>query len=344
VTHPVWTAWDKRFLDHHGPPGHPESPERLDAVAEGIRSARSAGLELLDIEGHAASDETLLRAHTAQHIAQVRTASQAGEHLDGDTYTTPASDAVARLAVGTTLAVCRAVLDGTRSRAGFAAVRPPGHHAERHRAMGFCLYANVAAAALELLDTAQVTRVAVVDWDVHHGNGTQDVLWDRADALMISLHQWPLYPGTGEVLELGGPNALGRTVNAPMPPGCTDADYALVFEHIIVPLLARFDPGLIIVSCGFDAHHLDPLANMRLTSGMYGVMAHALASLEKPLAVVLEGGYNLVALREGTSAVLSALSGAGHDGVTGDPSSRAVNVVARMAAALSPHWPGLFAP
>jgi len=205
--------------------------------------------------------------------------------------------------------------------------------------MGFCLYSNVAVAALELIEQQQLKRVAIFDWDVHHGNGTEEILYDRADVMYISTHQYPFYPGTGAVSDVGRGDGSGFTINAPMPAGCGDADYYAVLDRVIIPLLEDFDPELIIVSAGYDAHELDPLADMRLTSEAYHLFTDRLSGLGPPLALVLEGGYDPTGLAQGVRESLLAIAepkevdtGLVAHGSVGE------QVAARMRTELTDYW------
>jgi acetoin utilization deacetylase AcuC-like enzyme len=258
--------------------------------------------------------------------------------LDEDTYTTPASDEVARIAVGAAVDLCEAVLGDSGPRVGFAAVRPPGHHAERDRAMGFCLYSNVALAALEMQARGLASRIAIVDWDVHHGNGTENVLWDRDGLLFVSLHQHPLYPGTGAMVDVGEGRGAGWNLNLPVPAGTGDGDFVVLFDEVIVPLLSRMDPDLVIVSAGYDAHHRDPLAGLQLTGAGFGWLTQRLLSLQRPVAAVLEGGYDLVGLEEGVAATLDAFGGLYPAAEIPAPSPSVGRIVTRAHSILRPVW------
>ncbi|HEX8108204.1 MAG TPA: histone deacetylase, partial [Kofleriaceae bacterium] len=231
--------------------------------------------------------------------------------LDADTGVSPASLDAALRAAGALVNAVDAVLDEKATRV-FCAVRPPGHHATRDRAMGFCLLNNVAAAAAAAR-AGGAARVAILDWDVHHGNGTQDIFWNDPNVLYLSVHQFPFYPGTGAATELGGTSAIGATVNVGLPAGCGDAEYAAVFDHVFLPKLAMFRPDILLISAGFDAFQHDPLAGMRVTLPGFAAMAHRLrASADRwsagRIVAVLEGGYDLDGLGGGMTAVLSAFA------------------------------------
>jgi acetoin utilization deacetylase AcuC-like enzyme len=258
-------------------------------------------------------DEELLRVHDADYLSLVRETAGRAVALDPDTYTSPATYEVARLAAGAAVSGVDHVLDEGRGARAIATVRPPGHHAERNRAMGFCLFNNVGVAAAHARARG-LARVAVVDYDVHHGNGTQWSFYDDPSVLFISSHQYPFYPGTGAAGDIGTDKGRGFTVNLPLAAGATDADYELVFTRIALPVLRAFEPELILVSAGFDAHMDDPLAGMRLTSAYYGRLTAAIASVADEccagrLVAVTEGGYNLQALAASLRAATRALTG-----------------------------------
>lgn len=304
---------DPRYGEHRNPPGHPERPERLAALLPLREGAAARGLVLLD--PRPATREEICAVHTDEHYDRI--AASAGHPLtilDPDTSAGPASFEVARLAAGGFLAVLEAIESG-RARRGFALVRPPGHHAESDRAMGFCLFDNVAVGAA-FLRRAGHARVAIVDWDVHHGNGTEEIFARDPDVLYISLHQYPWYPGTGAARDTGvGPGA-GATRNLPLPAGCGDAEYLAAFDEHVLPALHAFRPGFLLVSAGFDPHFQDPLGGMRVTAEGFAAMTARLCGAAETLcggrlALVLEGGYHLGALREGVDAVLDVLAAPG---------------------------------
>jgi acetoin utilization deacetylase AcuC-like enzyme len=255
--------------------------------------------------------DEIVAVHSADHVRGMEVAARmAPAHLDPDTYVSPASYDVALLAAGSAIEAARAVAS-RRCDAAFAAVRPPGHHAEASRAMGFCLFNNVAIAARALRRDG-VERVLIIDWDVHHGNGTQHAFEEDPNVLFFSTHQFPFYPGTGDFVEAGRGRGEHATVNVPLPPGCGDTEYAGVLWRVLVPVAFEFRPELILVSCGFDAHRDDPLASMELTGAGYTQMTRIVRALADELcdgrvAFVLEGGYAPSGLYEATSAVLDVL-------------------------------------
>jgi acetoin utilization deacetylase AcuC-like enzyme len=309
VTRAVGVVEDPRFREHRGPPGHPERAERLVAVHEALAEREQ---ELSHLAPRAAQDDEILLAHGHEQLAKVRAAvAHAPAHLDPDTYVSEESLNVARLAAGASADLALAVARG-RLDAGFAAVRPPGHHAEPDRAMGFCLFNNVAIAARVLQRELRLDRILIVDWDVHHGNGTQALFEADPSVLFFSTHQFPYYPGTGSALEMGRGRGEGETVNVPLPAACGDAEYVGAFQRLLVPVALRYQPQMILVSAGFDAHQEDPLASMDVSESGFGAMASIVRRLADELCqgrvvMVLEGGYAAASLREGTRAALGAL-------------------------------------
>jgi acetoin utilization deacetylase AcuC-like enzyme len=295
-----------RFEEHVTPPGHPERMERahvFDAAAtrwgeKGVSMARP----------RAARREELVRVHADAHVDAMAATSGRAVMLDPDTFTSPESYEIALLAAGAAVQAADHVLD--RRESAFALVRPPGHHAERDRAMGFCLFNNIAVAAAHALARG-LERVALIDIDVHHGNGTQWMFYDDPRVLYVSTHQAPFYPGTGAAGETGTGAGRGFTFNVPMEAGAADADYELVYQQAILPVVGQFAPQLILVSAGFDAHERDPLASMRATEEGYGALVGQLMKLapDRAIALVTEGGYDLTALAACLDETFAALIG-----------------------------------
>ncbi|HEY5092983.1 MAG TPA: histone deacetylase [Acidimicrobiales bacterium] len=292
----------------HEEAGHPEHPDRLAATMAGV-----ADLHLDDdlsfVAPYMATRAELARVHDSSYLDELGTfCYEGGGNIDEDTYATYDSWSIAQYAAGAGIAVIEE-LQHRDDAIGFIAARPPGHHALRDRAMGFCLLNNVAVAAAAL--TAEGERVAIVDWDVHHGNGTQAIFWNDPNVLYVSTHQWPLYPGSGGPREIGGVDALGQTVNIPLPPGATGDVLRRGFEDIAAPILDTFHPTWVLVSAGFDAHRDDPIADLALSSGDFARLASSVASFAPTsrLALFLEGGYNLEALRNSVGATLASLLG-----------------------------------
>jgi len=300
---------DKRFMDHDMGAYHVESPARIEVLNRMLDE--DPPVPYFAIEPRPASDEELGRVHERGYIDLVR--STAGKYvpLDMDTAAGPKTFETALLAAGGFLRSLDFVMDGT-VRNALALVRPPGHHAEASQARGFCVFNNVAVGVEHLLRRHGLERVLIVDWDLHHGNGTEHAFYSRPDALYFSTHQTPLYPGTGAVRDFGSGEGLGYNLNLPLLSGKGDADYLHVFERVLAPVAAQFAPEFILVSAGFDIAAGDPLGGMDVTPAGFGRLTASLMRMADltasgRLAVVLEGGYNLEALRAGVRAVLAAL-------------------------------------
>ena len=303
VFHPIYLE--------HTIPSHPERKERLQRI---MRSLESSGTlaRLAPIEATPLDAELLSTMHDPNYIKRVEmVAESGGGMLDPDTYVNPRSYEAALMAVGGLINAVEAVLLGQVDNA-FALVRPPGHHALRDQGMGFCLFNNVALAAQYAIEKHCLSRILIADFDVHHGNGTQDAFYERADVLYFSTHQYPHYPGTGHWRERGQREGEGYTVNVPLPYGVGDEGYAQAFEEILLPLARRYNPQLILVSAGYDAHWADPLAGMRLSTAGFHRLTTALVSLadelcQGRLVLTLEGGYDLSALSHSVLATFAAL-------------------------------------
>ncbi len=331
---------DRRYEAHDPGPGHPESPERIRAICDALGSYRRDDLVALD--PRPATLEEIALIHGSDHIARVAaTASRARAAFDADTPVSAQSYETARLAAGGTLALLDAIVAGEVQN-GFAFVRPPGHHAEADRAMGFCLFNNVAIGARHLRSRHGIARVLVVDWDVHHGNGTQHSFEADPDVLYVSTHQYPFYPGTGAASEVGSGEGEGRTLNIPLPAGCGDDEYVAAFTSVIAPVAAQFRPEFVLISAGFDAHRRDPLASMNATEDGFRAMARVLMGVAREhaqgrLAAILEGGYDLKALGATIPAVLDELGGTTLDQPLATPRPRA-GVLDATRAAQRPYW------
>jgi acetoin utilization deacetylase AcuC-like enzyme len=300
-----------RFGDHRPPPGHPERVERAE-VMRGIAETWKQRGRIVQPPRAATPDE-LRRVHSDAHLAAVDKTAGRAASLDPDTYTSPESRDVALLAAGAAIGGVDAIVQSRATRV-MALVRPPGHHAERDRAMGFCLYNNVAAAAAHAL-TLGMERVVIMDYDVHHGNGTQWIFYEDPRVLYLSTHQYPFYPGTGAAEDVGRGKGAGFTLNVPLEAGSTDGDYDEVFKALVIPVIDQFSPQLLLISAGYDAHERDPLARMRLTTPGYAVLTKSLCDVADRhchgrVVAVTEGGYDLTALKGCLESTLSVLDGA----------------------------------
>jgi acetoin utilization deacetylase AcuC-like enzyme len=307
MTAPVLLVDDQaRFGRGHVPLGHhPERPERLAAARAGASDLEKTGaVSLQRVPLREATDDELTRVHTPAFVASLGKLRGAQAYLDPDTFVSPDSITTARFAAGSLVAMVDAMLSGPIHK-GVALLRPPGHHARPSQAMGFCLLNSIAVAAAHARAKG-ARRVAIIDWDVHHGNGTQEMFWREAGVLYVSTHEFPFYPGTGAVEEAGEGDGKGYTVNIPLPGGSGDAAYRAAFERIVLPVLESYAPELLLISAGYDAAARDPLAHMQLSPRAFGWMARQLARVAAKstdrMALVLEGGYDLVSLEAGVKA------------------------------------------
>ena len=325
---------DARFAEHVPPgdpdaralgvPGHPEHPGRLAAIdaeldRRGLRARTHA------VPARLATRAELERVHTARYLdaLEITIADRQSGWFDPDTYYAPGSYDAALLAAGGTIDCALAVVDG-RLDAAFALVRPPGHHATADRAMGFCLVNNVAVAAAAA--KARGLRVAIFDWDVHHGNGTEAIFYEDADVLYASMHEWPQYPGTGARIDVGRGAGIGATLNVPVPSGTSGAEYLALFRSVISPALERFAPDLLLVSAGFDGHREDPLGGLALDDETFRSLTLELLAVQPKIALVLEGGYHLPALARSAALVVETLIDAAlPDGRRKAPSASALH-------------------
>jgi acetoin utilization deacetylase AcuC-like enzyme len=312
---PALIVDDPRFDEHAPRAYHPERPERLTAAREAMRKLPVAWK---NVPAREATDDEIVRVHEARFIEQLgRMRGHAG-HLDPDTYIAPRSVEAARLAAGGLIAMVDAILDDAIPK-GVALLRPPGHHARPWRAMGFCLINNIAIAAAHARARG-VSRVLIVDWDVHHGNGTQEIFYDDPSVLFMSTHQFPFYPGTGDADEIGERDGTGYTVNVPLHASGGDATYRAAFERVLLPIADDFKPELVLVSAGFDAAARDPLAEMEVSADGFAWMAREMTKIadrhaKGRMALVLEGGYDLIALESGLAGCARAMLGGGANDV-----------------------------
>jgi acetoin utilization deacetylase AcuC-like enzyme len=317
-------------------PGHPESPPRIVAVQRQLEEEGWLGWERRPAP--AASAEELELVHTARHVAAIRELSEAGGGaIDVETYDGPNSYRAAAHAAGGAAAMARALLAG-EAEAGFSALRPPGHHAEPELAMGFCLFDSIAVAAASAIAELGASRVLILDWDVHHGNGTEAIFRERDDVLLISIHQELIWPGTGPAEDVGAGRGEGFTINVPVPEASGHDVFLSLIDRVVAPVAGEFAPDLILLSAGFDAHVEDPLAGLALSTEDFGQMAVEVrglgARLDAPVGAVLEGGYAPSALADSVAATMRALGGAGEP-ATAPETALAASAAERVAA----FWP-----
>jgi len=302
---------DPIFMRHDTGGFHPEDPQRVHYIHTLFAGADP---DILKIESAQAGIEDVALNHDRDYIDEIyRTCcSKDSTYLDSDTVCSEDSYDVSLLAAGSLIKLTRMTLN-SEINYGFASLRPPGHHATHGRAMGFCIFNNIAIAARKARALSKKKKVLIVDFDVHHGNGTQDSFYEEEDVLYFSSHQYPFYPGTGSVSERGMHNGEGVTVNCPMSAGKTDGNYMTVYKYILTPIIQAYKPGIILVSAGFDAHAMDPIASMRLSSECFGALAlmikEAADKVGAPVIYSLEGGYNLNALRDSVSQVIQVMKG-----------------------------------
>ncbi len=315
----------------------PEIPDRLSAILE---SMPKDALHFIN-DQDAATAQQLSRIHHSDYVQHLIQSTDKNLLLDFDTAIGRGSVQAAVIAAGTSIAAVRTACRQP-GQATMAAVRPPGHHAEVDRAMGFCLFNNVAIAAQHAIDELDINRVCIIDWDVHHGNGTQNIFYERDDVLFISLHQSPLYPGSGYIEEIGRGPGHGYTINVPMPAGQMNADYLEVFDRIIDPATARFDPDLILISAGFDAHKDDPLGNMCITNDGFANMTRKCSMLAKShcngkLSFILEGGYSIPALTQSMNTCVATLAGTPIPETNQQTMPRTLEIIGRVKQT-HPQW------
>jgi acetoin utilization deacetylase AcuC-like enzyme len=335
----VALLFDSLCIAHDPGPDHPESPQRLEAIWRDLSARPVAGTEV--IAPPRATQTQLERVHGAANVKKLLSLAGRAGALDQDTVISPGSLDAALLAAGAGTEGVRRVLQGEAS-AAFALVRPPGHHAESTHAMGFCLFNNVAVAAAEA-HARGLARVLIVDWDVHHGNGTQHSFYSRRDVLFISTHQFPFYPGTGDAPETGHGEGEGFTVNAPLPAGCDDGDYAAVFADALLPIADAYAPQLVLVSAGFDAHAHDPLADMSVSTEGFAALCGAVKAIADKhcpgrLVLTLEGGYDPAVLAASVRACVEVLAGSTPPPLRPRARPAAAAALAQIRAAHRSRW------
>jgi acetoin utilization deacetylase AcuC-like enzyme len=340
MTPPTLLLTDPLFLKHEPGPRHPESPARLRSILSLLKDTPVAGTQAGQVRP--ATEQELASVHTPELCDYLSRLAGKQAEIDPDTYTSEDSYDAAVLAAGAAVQAVEEVVAG-RARNAFALVRPPGHHAEPGRAMGFCLFNNVAIAA-EAARRQGLDRVLVLDWDVHHGNGTQWAFWQRRDVLYQSVHQYPYYPGTGAPHEVGVGAGEGFTVNCGIPGAATDKDYQAIFEELFLPIAEAFKPQLVLVSAGFDAHQEDQIGGMMLTERGFAAMCSATRSLAESvcdgrLVLLLEGGYSPNGLPQSVHACVEVLAGRRDSFPSGETTSDARQALARSREALKPYWP-----
>jgi len=303
---------DARYLDHNPGSWHPESPQRLKVIYRYIEE-REISVLYKEIPPRYASEEEISLIHTSQYIHSIASTEGKEVALDPDTVASPQSYQTACLAVGGGLNLIKTICDKEVNN-GFALIRPPGHHAEKNKAMGFCLFNNIAIGAAYIHKKRLGKKILIVDWDVHHGNGTQHAFYNSSDVLYFSIHQYPHYPLTGRIEEIGEGKGKGFTVNVPLSPGYGDEDYIYLFLHLLYPIALKFKPDFILVSAGFDPYIEDSLGGMRVTVNGFASMAQILRDLaaqvcDLRLAMFLEGGYHLEGMAKSVVAIIKVLSG-----------------------------------
>lgn len=306
---------DKRYMQHTAGFDHPESPLRLAAIYEMLDST-DMSRKFTSIEPREATHKEIAAIHSSSYINYIAETCGHSVQLDPDTATSPETYRIAKLAAGGVMNAIDSVVAGTVDNA-FALVRPPGHHAERGSAAGFCIFNNIAIGAMHAILHHNMKRILIVDWDLHHGNGTQHIFYDDQRVLYFSTHQYPYYPGTGGMDEIGQGNGKGYTINVPLRGGRGDGDYVKIFRKILQPVAMEFKPELVLLSAGFDIYHQDPLGNMCVTPGGFAAMAHILLNIADRccngrLVAVLEGGYNIQGLTKSVKAVLEVMLGEAH--------------------------------
>jgi acetoin utilization deacetylase AcuC-like enzyme len=338
ASRPVFLAHPSSLAHDTGP--HPERAERIVAIERELDRREWLGWKRL--RSPAVARRMLTAVHPVEYVAAIEdAAASGGGNLDADTVVSEGSFDAALHSAGGAVALVDLLLDGSAST-GFSAHRPPGHHATQTRAMGFCLFNNVAVAATHAIEDRGLERVMILDWDVHHGNGTNDIFHASPQVLFVSIHEWPLYPGTGSSRDAGAGTGEGYTVNLPVAAGSGDLLYRSLVDDVVAPLAAAFEPQLLLVSAGYDAHVEDPLASCQVTEAGFAAMARSVRrigeTLDIPFGCVLEGGYALEALARSVAATLEELGGPPSEDLDGVPTAAAA---LEARARLAPWWPAL---
>jgi acetoin utilization deacetylase AcuC-like enzyme len=334
---------DRAYLTHCAGHEHPERPERVQVLLDMLDGFKRSAL--VSLRPRPATRDELTLCHDSAYVSFVEGAAAFRDYqFDPDTYACPGSFETALLAAGGVLTAVEAVIGGEADNA-FAIVRPPGHHALARRAMGFCLFNNVAIAAAYLVERLGCERVMIIDWDLHHGNGTQELFYQSSRVLYASLHQYPFYPGTGAVNEVGVREGAGFTVNAPLPAGCEDEEYLRVFDELFAPIARQFKPQFLLISAGYDCHARDPLGHMRVSEAGFAAMARRAKRLAAEncggkLVAALEGGYDLEALANSTRATLEEFGREADEPIIGARAGRRADAVIEKALfTLGRFWP-----
>jgi len=334
VTHPI-------YQKHDAGPWHPECPERLAAIDDMLADSGLSG-SLEAVAAREASTDEICRVHSRDYHRLVASTEGRSVALDPDTHTSPDSYRAALMAAGGALVLTERVVAGELDN-GFALVRPPGHHAERAQARGFCLFNNIAICAEHARQVLGVDRVLIVDWDLHHGNGTMHSFWSRPDVLYLSTHQYPFYPGTGALRDIGQGAGAGYTVSVPLPAGMGDAEYAAIMRDVFAPVAAAYAPDLVLVSAGFDTLASDPLGGMCMSPAGYGTLMEQVLEMAAPTAasrvvVLLEGGYDVRAEAEAVEQVLRVLQGTSSPPAAPAGRGAAGPIIDAVKGVLAPYW------
>jgi acetoin utilization deacetylase AcuC-like enzyme len=337
---------DWRYAEHKMGDDHPESPQRIRVIYEMLEQEKIFSSFPI-VEPRPAKHEEVALIHTREYIRQIEgTAGRDRVYLDPDTSTSPRSYEVSLLAAGGLLEAADRIMEG-KIQNGFALVRPPGHHAEASQARGFCIFNNIAIAAQYLIEKWKLRRILIVDWDIHHGNGTQNSFFSRDDVLYFSTHQFPHYPGTGHWSEVGAGRGEGFTVNVPLAGGKADDDFLAIYRELLRPIAESFKPEFILVSAGFDTFAGDPLGGMEVSIEGFGALTAELMGLAREMSqnrmlLTLEGGYNLFGLKDGVKSVLLALSGRGQDPPASlSPSPALGRELAPVLKVMKAFWPAV---